>query len=93
MIIKKFVLAASTSVAMLTSLSTIVMAADAPLTGRAKEIAERFAAADKNHDGKLTLEEAKAGMPRIAEAFSKIDTDERGYLTLAQIEEVAANAP
>ena len=70
-----------------------VFAADAPLTGRAKEIAERFAAADKNHDGKLTLAEAKAGMPRIAEAFDKIDTEGRGYLTLEQIQEVAANAP
>jgi len=73
--------------------ATNVFAADPPLTGRAKEVAERFAAADKNHDGKLTLEEAKAGMPRIAEAFDKIDTEKRGYLTLAQIQEVVANAP
>ena len=70
-----------------------VYAADPPLTGRAKEIAERFAAADKNHDGKLTLAEAKAGMPRIYEAFDKIDTDKKGYLTLEQIQEVAKNAP
>lgn len=93
MFVSKFVRAAAASFVMLSSLCVTVMAADAPLTGREKEIAERFAAADKNHDGKLTLEEAKAGMPRIAEAFSKIDTDERGYLTLAQIQEVAANAP
>lgn len=78
---------------MLLFFSPTVFAADPPLTGRAKEIAERFAAADKNHDGKLTLEEAKEGMPRIAAAFEKIDTEDRGYLTLQQIQEVAANAP
>jgi len=70
-----------------------VLAAEPALTGRAKEVAERFAAADKNHDGKLTLEEAKEGMPRIAAAFEKIDTENKGYLTLEQIQEVVANAP
>ena len=78
---------------MAASFSVSVFAADPPMTGRQKEIAERFKAADKNHDGKLTLEEARAGMPRIAAAFEKIDIDNRGYLTLAQIQEVAADAP
>ena len=50
-----------------------------------KQAEERFAAADKNADGKLTLEEAKAGMPRIASSFSKIDVDNKGYVTLDQI--------
>jgi uncharacterized low-complexity protein len=50
-----------------------------------KQAEERFAAADKNADGKLTLEEAKAGMPRIASSFSKIDVEEKGYVTLDQI--------
>ena len=50
-----------------------------------KQAEERFAAADKNADGKLTLEEAKAGMPRIASSFSKIDVDKKGYVTLDQI--------
>ena len=36
-------------------------------------------------NGKLTLEEAKAGMPRVASAFSKIDVDNKGYVTLDQI--------
>ncbi len=74
------------------SIASSVYAAEVPLTGQAKEIADRFKAADKNHDGKLTLEEAKAGMPRIAAAFSKIDVDNKGYLTLDQIQAVAANA-
>ena len=50
-----------------------------------KQAEERFALADKNADGKLTLEEAKAGMPRIASSFSKIDVDKKGYVTLDQI--------
>jgi Ca2+-binding EF-hand superfamily protein len=50
-----------------------------------KQAEERFAAADKNADGKLTLEEAKAGMPRVASGFSKIDVEKRGYVTLDQI--------
>jgi len=88
-----FIRHAAVGLVMAVMASAPAFAADPPLTGRAKEIAERFAAADKNHDGKLTLEEAKAGMPRIAEAFEKIDTDDRGYLTLEQIQEVALNAP
>ncbi len=56
---------------------------------RDRQIDERFAAADKNHDGKLTLEEAKAGMPRVAANFDKIDTQNRGYLTVDQIKAAA----
>ena len=50
-----------------------------------KEIEEKFKAADKDHDGKLTLEEAKAGMPRVAKGFDKIDKDKKGYITVDQI--------
>lgn len=50
----------------------------------------RFAAADKNKDGKLTLEEAKAGMPRVAKGFSQIDSAHRGFVTLEQIRAFAA---
>ena len=93
MFTSKFIVKAGVSLVLGLACSFSVLAADPPLTGRAKEIAERFAAADKNHDGKLTLAEAQAGMPRIAEAFDKIDTENRGYLTLEQIQEVAKNAP
>jgi Ca2+-binding EF-hand superfamily protein len=50
-----------------------------------KEAQERFTAADKNGDGKLTLEEAKAGMPRIASNFSKIDKNNDGFVTMEEI--------
>jgi Ca2+-binding EF-hand superfamily protein len=59
--------------------------------GQNQLIETRFKAADKNSDGKLTLEEAKAGMPRIAANFDKIDSDNKGYLTVDQIESVAGS--
>ena len=58
-------------------------------SSRDEEIAARFAAADTDHDGKLTLAEAKAGMPRVAANFSKIDADQSGTVTLAEIEAMA----
>jgi hypothetical protein len=38
----------------------------------------------------LTLEEAQAGMPKVAANFDKIDTQKRGYVTLDQIKAAAA---
>ncbi len=58
-------------------------------TSRDEEIAERFASADTNHDGQLTLAEAEAGMPRVAANFTKIDADKSGTVTLAEIEAMA----
>jgi CubicO group peptidase (beta-lactamase class C family) len=58
---------------------------------RDKEIEERFQAADRDHDGKLTLSEAKAGMPRVAKGFDKIDKDKKGYVTVDQIKAFAAS--
>lgn len=46
---------------------------------------QRFEKADTNKDGKLTLAEAKAGMPQIARFFSLLDTQKRGYLTREQV--------
>ena len=56
---------------------------------RDRQIDARFAAADKNQDGKLTLEEAQQGMPKVAANFDKIDTQKRGYVTLDQIKAAA----
>jgi hypothetical protein len=52
---------------------------------RAQRMAERFKAADTNHDGKLSLEEAKAGMPMVARNFDKIDTAHTGSVTPEQL--------
>jgi Ca2+-binding EF-hand superfamily protein len=58
-------------------------------TSRDEQIAQRFAAADTNHDGQLTLAEAEAGMPRVAANFNKIDADNSGTVTVAEIEAMA----
>jgi EF hand len=52
---------------------------------RAK-ITERFAAADANHDGKLTREEAEASMPIVARNFDQIDKAHKGFVTLDDIQ-------
>lgn len=61
---------------------------DAAMQAKFAELAERFKAADKNADGKLTLQEAKDGMPRIADAFGHIDAEKKGYVTLDQIKAI-----
>ncbi len=48
-------------------------------------IADRFKAADVNHDGKLTRDEAKEGMPQVYNNFDKIDARKRGYVTAREI--------
>src|SRR5438094_10640572 len=52
---------------------------------REQRMAERFNAADTNHDGKLSLDEAKAGMPVLARNFDQIDTGHTGAVTLDQL--------
>ena len=51
-----------------------------------KALTQRFERADANHDGKLTLTEAQAGMPRVAQHFDQLDVNHQGYLTLAQLQ-------
>ena len=48
---------------------------------RGARFAEHFKQADTDHDGKLTLAEAQAGMPRLAKIFAQIDVKKQGYLT------------
>lgn len=50
-----------------------------------EKLKTRFAAADKDHDGKLTRGECEAGMPRIFRGFDQIDSNKVGYITLDQI--------
>jgi EF hand len=72
--------------------ATAALAQDRPAPdrkARAEQIREqfdqRFAAADVNGDGKLTREESKAKMPRVAEHFDEIDTAKKGYVTKEDI--------
>jgi len=48
-------------------------------------IEQRFKAADKDGDGKLTKDEAEAGMPRVFKHFDELDKDHKGYLTLDDV--------
>jgi len=49
-------------------------------------LTSKFKAADKNGDGKLSLQEAKdGGMTRVVANFKTIDTDKDGYVTFAQL--------
>ncbi len=57
---------------------------------RMARIEQRFKAADKDGDGKLTREEAEAGMPRVAKNFDKLDKDHKGYVTLDEIKAAVA---
>lgn len=47
--------------------------------------AKKFAAADTNRDGRLTREEAQAGMPDVYAHFGEIDRKQKGYLTKKEI--------
>lgn len=71
--------------AVIASLALTALPAHAQSGKAAQKLDERFAAADKDHDGKLTKAEAEAGMPRLAKAFDKIDADHTGYVTLPQV--------
>jgi hypothetical protein len=73
------------------SLLAIPMSANADNASKNREIAERFAKCDTNHDGKLTKAEANGCMPRIYSHFDYIDSSKKGYLTVAEIQAVADN--
>ena len=73
----------------LASFIGIPLLAIADDASRDKEIAERFAKCDVNHDGKLTREEANGCMPRIYDHFSYIDSSNKGYVTVAEIQAMA----
>ena len=51
-----------------------------------QQLQTRFANANTTRDGKLTREQAAAGMPMVAKHFDEIDTQKLGYITLPQIE-------
>jgi hypothetical protein len=51
-----------------------------------RSLAERFDAANTTHDGKLTLEQARAGhLNAVARDFAQIDKQHRGYVTIDDI--------
>lgn len=70
-------------------LATPTLAQSTTTIGRI--IDSRFAASDTNKDGRLTKAEAEAGgMDRVVANFTTLDTQKRGYVTVAQIKAMAA---
>ena len=69
----------------------VINTAFADESSKAQQIEDKFKAADQNNDGQLTLEEAKADMPRVAKAFAKIDKDNKGYVTVELIKAMSGN--
>lgn len=86
-------IATATMIAML-ALGSTAQAQDTPKADKSakavKALEDRFAAADKDHDGKLTKTEADAGMPRLAKNFDKVDADKKGFVTLDEVKTYAA---
>ncbi|HSS47161.1 MAG TPA: EF-hand domain-containing protein [Burkholderiales bacterium] len=65
--------------------SAFALAEPADKTGEKKhQLEEQFKKADKDNDGTLTKEEAKA-MPHVAKHFKEIDTDKDGTVSMDEI--------
>lgn len=70
-------------------LATPALAQSAAMINRI--IDSRFAASDTNKDTRLTKAEAEAGgMDKVVANFTTLDTQKRGYVTVAQIKAMAA---
>jgi len=67
----------------------IAAPAHADDASRNKQIRERFAKCDTNRDGKLTRNEANGCMPRVYDNFSMIDQQNKGFVTVLEIEKIA----
>jgi|GEM_PF-1203750 len=67
--------------------------ASSPSTYRHQTLRERFEAANTTHDGRLTPEQAQAGMPFVARHFAEIDRDKKGYVTLDDVREWLRSRP
>ncbi|HZP65621.1 MAG TPA: EF-hand domain-containing protein [Rudaea sp.] len=60
-------------------------AANASRGDAGQRLRERIAAADTDHDGYLSRDEAAKGMPKLAAHFDEIDTDHDGKLSTPEI--------
>lgn len=49
------------------------------------QLRARFDQADRNQNGRLTREEAKAGMPKVHAIFDRLDRNRKGYLTFSEV--------
>lgn len=65
----------ATAITLTPALSALAADPVSPAADADAAMERTFKAADKNGDGKLTLAEAKAGMPRVASTFTRIDAN------------------
>jgi hypothetical protein len=66
--------------------SSATAAPASPKPHRITKLSQRFAAANTSHDGHLTLDQAKAAKwVTVVRHFSRIDADQKGYVTEADI--------
>jgi Ca2+-binding EF-hand superfamily protein len=77
------------TIAALTLALPLAAVAGETTSGRAgqfmTQLENRFVEADANGDGRLSKEEAKAGMPKVYSNFEAIDADHDGYVTKDEI--------
>lgn len=66
-------------------LSSLAIAEPAKDTLSQARFEERFHAADKNKDGKLSRTEANAEFPRAPEFFDQIDSNKDNFVTLVEV--------
>jgi hypothetical protein len=72
--------------AIATVVSAFLIGAAAQAGDYGKMSKDQFTAADTDRDGSLTLAEAQAGAPKLAEKFSSIDTNGDGKLSAAEFD-------
>mgnify|MGYP003382587185 CR=1 FL=1 len=74
----------------LACLPAMSMAQTPPDSFNQEKLEERFRAADKDGDGRLSREEAYAASARAPELFDEIDANKDNYVTLAEINQARA---
>lgn len=68
-----------------TVVSSILLGGAVAQAGDTKMTQEQFTAADKDRDGSITLTEAQAGMPKLAEKFSSVDANSDGKVSADEL--------
>ncbi|HEX5648319.1 MAG TPA: hypothetical protein VFX69_01585 [Steroidobacteraceae bacterium] len=68
-----------------TFVSSVVLGAAVAHAGDTKWSQEQFTAADTDKDGSITLAEATAGMPKLAEKFASVDVNGDGKVSADEL--------
>lgn len=74
----------------LACLPAVSMAQQTPDNFNQEQFEQRFRAADKDGDGRLSREEAYAAFPKAKELFVEIDSNNDDYITLIEIGQARA---